>query len=393
MAEVVVQCSDAGAASVGDGMPVGGSFTEADPTGLIWAMTPSSRDASAFITPLMEGMTVAFTAATQEADMQAVPDTAEAFVTRRYVDPDVQVSRIHDNGVTGTLFEPTGSDRKGGVLLVPGALPSDQYVEQMGGLLAARGLVAFVVEYQEQPGEIVEVPLETFVTATEWLMRHPRIDRRRTGAIGVSRGGEALLALLSHADSQLRAAVVISPSCVSWQATSRRGKAPNTSAWTWKGNPLPFMKFKAGGVRGQKLMKSVTKRRSGGGVSLLAAHTESLKDKEAFARAMFPIERYHGPILFLAGDDDQFWPSGEMIDLLYGRRRARGSNLEDQKLRFEGAGHLLRFPYLPTTTERYLDAGGENLDFGGNPLDGTRGDQATWEKVLDFFEIHLGSIR
>jgi hypothetical protein len=96
--------------------------------------------------------------------------------------------------------------------------------------------------------------------------------------------------------------------------------------------------------------------------------------------------------MFLAGNDDQMWPSGDMAEMLYSRRRATGVTEDDQKLRFEKVGHVVRFPYLPTTVERYVDPEhGGGFVFGGKPEDTILADITAWSKTLGFLEEHLRS--
>lgn len=388
----VVQVREDGTASVGDGPPVSGSFSDADPTGLIWSASSADKTASVFSSGVGQGMTVAFTALTEVADPDETPDIAQAVVTRRYMTPNIEIKEVRQEGLVGVIFE-SGDERGAGVIMIPGALPADLNALPVAALLASRGMTVLVVEYQGADGlpeGFSQIPLETFVRAAEYLYRHPKVDRRLVAGYGFDRGAEALLATISYTPIDLRCAVAVSPSCVAWQA-SAKGKGSNASAWTFKGQQVPFMKLKSGGVVGQKLWKSV--KRGPSALKLLSAYTESLKDPESFARACFPVERFAGPILMLAGDDDQVWPSGEMAELLFGRRRARSANLEDQRMRFEGAGHLLRFPYLPSTLSSYIDPDGGGLELGGQVPASVHGDMEAWDKTLDFLEIHLGSLR
>ena len=54
------------------------------------------------------------------------------------------------------------------------------------------------------------------------------------------------------------------------------------------------------------------------------------------------------PILMLAGDDDELWPSVPMARTLAAQRAAAGLDRDDQLVSYDGAGHLIRLGLLPT---------------------------------------------
>ena len=54
------------------------------------------------------------------------------------------------------------------------------------------------------------------------------------------------------------------------------------------------------------------------------------------------------PVMMLAGNDDQLWPSVQMARMLSGQRAAAGVDAGDDCRVYDGAGHLIRLGLLPT---------------------------------------------
>jgi dienelactone hydrolase len=93
-----------------------------------------------------------------------------------------------------------------------------------------------------------------------------------------------------------------------------------------------------------------------------------------------PVENIHGPVLLIAGKDDQIWPSSLMATRLMKRLRSHGHPYADEHLSYDNAGHWIPCGYLPTAGEQHR----MKLGIGGTP-EGTASAQAdSWPKVLEF---------
>lgn len=136
-----------------------------------------------------------------------------------------------------------------GVLVLAGS--SGRIEDERCRILAREGLTALSVRWFGGPGQpsgICEVPLETFVSATELLRSR---GARRIGVLGASKGAEAALHL-SVLDPGTDAVVALSPTSLTWAnvGPGRDGRTrPYRSSWTWRGEALPFVPTTTAGRR------------------------------------------------------------------------------------------------------------------------------------------------
>jgi dienelactone hydrolase len=108
--------------------------------------------------------------------------------------------------------------------------------------------------------------------------------------------------------------------------------------------------------------------------------------RAAPSESFIPVERIAGPILLIAGDEDQMWPSAAMARDVLARRRVRGGHPNDSLLVFSGAGHLIGKAYLPAGSTRI--AGGR-LETGGTAAGNARAQSEAWRVVVRFFSESL----
>lgn len=363
--------------------PIQGSYHTLDPLGIVTSMSPTGKEpASLYATPDASDMRITLTSSERDAE------GASALVLRRYKAATVAPRRVDEGTIGGTLYVPGGTEPRPAIVVVPGVIGAGACALPMAALLASRGYVTFCVDVLGRPGlpeTFTEYPLEHFAQLVEWLRAQPGVQSDAIGALGLEKGAELVLAAVSFLpDIPVRCVVTIAPTCLAWQGAAAT-KTP-ASSWTVGGQPVPFATVKLGGG---KLLRSLTKK-EGGAVSQLAAHTEAFT-AEALRRAALPVERYPGPILLLAGFDDQQWPSGEMAELIYRARRAENCNEGDQKLTFPKVGRLIRFPHLPgASSMRYLDPNGGGYVLGGTPDANQHADEVGWAKVVDFVGASLG---
>jgi dienelactone hydrolase len=97
--------------------------------------------------------------------------------------------------------------------------------------------------------------------------------------------------------------------------------------------------------------------------------------------AVIPVEDITGPLLLVAGGDDQLWPSSLMAEAIMDRRAAMGGHADDELLTYPNAGHLIGKASVPAGSTRI--AGGR-LESGGTPPDNARAQADAWPRVLEF---------
>jgi BAAT / Acyl-CoA thioester hydrolase C terminal len=69
-----------------------------------------------------------------------------------------------------------------------------------------------------------------------------------------------------------------------------------------------------------------------------------LDDANAIAPAVIPVERIAGPLLLVAGTDDQLWPSDRYVGLAIARRHQHAVPYTDVSLEYTGAIHFIGAP-------------------------------------------------
>jgi dienelactone hydrolase len=95
--------------------------------------------------------------------------------------------------------------------------------------------------------------------------------------------------------------------------------------------------------------------------------------------AAIPVEKITAPILLISGTDDQLWPSDRYADLIEARRKVAKVPFADQNLKYQGAGHLIVPPYVPTNVNQAM-----GFYVGGNPQAYAAADADSWPRVLRF---------
>lgn len=156
-----------------------------------------------------------------------------------------------------------------------------------------------------QPGPF-DVPLELFVEALDRLA----VTCDRLAILGTSFGAEAALLVAVH-DPRVDAVVGIAPSPVVWAGIDTRSDPPReTSHWTLGGHPVPFVPFDPD----WRPDTEPPAYRS------LYASSLALATPEAW----IPVERIHGEVVLVGGEDDQVWPGADFARLVASRRAEYG---------------------------------------------------------------------
>ncbi|MDF8266234.1 acyl-CoA thioester hydrolase/BAAT C-terminal domain-containing protein [Luteipulveratus flavus] len=210
----------------------------------------------------------------------------------------------HPEGVLIEPERPCGT----GVLVLAGS--SGRVDEGRARLLAAHGATAVSIRWfggaGQSPGPY-DVPLETFTETLDVLAG--RCDR--LAMIGTSFGAEATL-LTAVRDPRLSAVVAFAPSPVAWAGIREDGS--ETSHWTWRGEPLPYVPF------------VTPSRPAGDPPAFRRTYAESLAaaPAEVVAAATIPVEDIDAETVLVTGGDDRVWPADQWAPQIAARRTAAG---------------------------------------------------------------------
>lgn len=331
--------------------PVEGTWTSADVDGPLWSAPVSD----AYVPDVIVDVS--------DADTGAA--LASGTIHRRSVDEDVDATPVADGTRVGLLARPAGSTGKHPAVLVFGGSEGGSSTgEFFAYYLAQLGYVSFGVAYFGEtglPSTLTRVPLETLEDDLDFLASQPDVDPERIAVIGGSRGGELALLLGAHYPDRVHAVVAQIPSGYVWGSTS----SISDPAWTLDGADLPYVPYS--GAEPEQHVEN--------GEVHVAYRSVFLADiaaapPEALDLATTHVEDTNGPILFLAGEDDQLWPSCVLSQVSWDRLQASGhvDAHGDELHCFPDAGHFIAFPpgsstmestsYFNSQIHAYLDVGG-----------------------------------
>jgi dienelactone hydrolase/uncharacterized protein (DUF2141 family) len=290
----------------------------------------------------------------------------------RGVEPPAGVTRtdVRQDGLYGELYAPaTGGGRRPALVLFGGSEGGLDTISGMAIDFAKQGYAVLALAYWKEQGlpQTLElIPLEYFDKAVAWLKARPDVDPKGIGAMGWSRGSEAVL-LLATRNPDVRAVVAVAPSGVVWQGINYGSGAPK-SAWTSGGQPLAYVP-PVGALYKPDSMKDM----------FVAALPEADRRPET----QIPIEKINGPVLFLSGGDDHLWPSRQMADQMMARLKAKGFGHPYAHLTYDGAGHVI-FVGAPDGAMGKV-MGQPNAMLGGSQEADAKAWADEWPKVLDFY--------
>ncbi len=312
--------------------PLQGTYTGVDPMGLLWSMRPvlSSR------APVFEPPTPAYTVTlTVEVAGRALARTQ---VTRRLRHPGVTCREVREGSLVGAVCRPPGEGPFPAVLLLSGS--EGGYHPERAAWWASHGVVAFSLAYfgvEPLPQALSEIPVEHFLAGVAWLREQPDVDPARVYVFGASRGSEAALLTGLYAEPPLAGVIAMVPSHVLWAGLDFSRGRPGP-AWTYRGEALPYASW---GWSWEFLRMML------GQPVRLRPVFEAALARGVPEEAFIPVERLRSPLLLISATDDQMWPSTEMAQALVRRMEAHGKGDRVAHVVLEGAGHAVRYGYMP----------------------------------------------
>ena len=301
---------------------------------------------------------------------------AQTTLSSVYIDPKISRRSINADNLVGWLYTPSTPGPHPGIIALHG---SQAFVlHELSRLLATHGYATLALKYFDAPGlprYLENISLEYFAKAIQWLTSQKQVRDTGIGLVGFSRGVEA--ALLAAADHE-GPATVIGYSGGGLIAPGVRGIPPreylNKAAWTRNGTPI------LSGSQVQTVFKTVEKQ-----VYQHRCNVESAPDsirsrvsEQKLTRLLAPVEDIDGPVLLLAGSDDQQWPSPPLAALTISRLKRRGHSHPYGLGTFCDAGHIFQYPYKNYTGSPTSDTN------GGAPMANARAAATSWPLVLSY---------
>ncbi|MGD0011248.1 MAG: acyl-CoA thioester hydrolase/BAAT C-terminal domain-containing protein [Terriglobia bacterium] len=203
------------------------------------------------------------------------------------------------------------------------------------------------------------IPLEYFGSALAWMMQRPEISADRIAVVGTSRGAELALQLGSMFP-QIKAVVAYVPANVRRAACCGNTRVPY--AWTWQGQPLAFQSGR-----------------------------DARRNPETAMHAAIAVERTHGPILLISGEDDGEWGSTGMANALVARLKQTHFPYPYEHLKYPHAGHRAGRPEIVPTWHGSVrnPTSGREENLGGRPQGDAQSSLDAIPKVLEFLRESL----
>jgi dienelactone hydrolase len=376
----------------------GGTYRGVSPMGLFWSMRLEDAHADGHTTFAKTGTSPHDVSLEMEIDGRVL---ASARLGRNFLGPGTETRDLNVGGespdTNGQKFGPVGR-----LFLPPGRGPHPVVVVLNGtgggfdldkaAVLSRHGFATLALAYfgiPPLPTWLHRIPLDYFEAALAWLAAQPELDLARVGVLGVSRGAELAL-LLGTRFPQIRAIVAYAPSSVAWAAGGRdKATGELIPSWTWRGEPVPFAPLPLRGFMLRSAIPVTIARRP---VLFRNLFRAGLRNREAIARAAIPVEKIHGPVMLVSGGDDHLWPAAEMCAAILARLTDHGFPHAIEYFNYPRAGHMLRYPHLPTTSRvsRNRHLRNARYSFGGNPAADAEANADSWRRAIAFLRSSLG---
>ena len=362
--------SDGGEVDPAAQPPVDGSYNSVDPSGLLWSLSHVSGPVD-FPGRTVDPIEVDLAVSVGGKEM------ARAHIKRLVLDPAVDRRSVREDGLVGAFFAPRDQGPHPGVLVLGGS--EGGLVEGFAAALARHGFATLALGYFMLPGlpnKLVEIPVEMFRRALDWLQVQPQTAAGRPAVVGASKGGEAAL-LVAATYGDVGAVVGVVPSGVAFMGIGRSPLAQRHSSWTIGGRPVAF-------VPSRYNARVIREFASWRPIRLRVFYEAAMTNERAMDAAAFPLERIQGPVLLLSGQNDQLWPSADLAERAAARLRAAGHRWPVEHIAYQDCGHAVSLPHTPAVTEVPRAFAGRTLVLGGTRPGVARAAVDGWRRVIDF---------
>jgi dienelactone hydrolase len=293
---------------------------------------------------------------------------------------------VRDGRLVGVLCSPEGNGSHPGVLVLGGS--EGGLHERDAQVLSDEGFTVLALAYfgvEGLPPGLIDIPLEYFFQALDYLGEHSSVSDR-LGVVGGSRGGEAALLVAAH-DQRIAATVsVVGSGLVTEGIDFRRGEflqiigEPQVNSWTLGGRSVPFLPYQVSQVLKDQVARGQL-------VDLAGAFPPVPTDPVVLEEVSIPIEQTRGAVLLLSAEDDRSWPSTAYSQVA-GDRLANASFCFEHRV-FAGAGHQISGPPGKEMTVTTSPGPGVTFELGGTPKINNAARTEAWNATVAFFKSHL----
>ncbi len=205
-------------------------------------------------------------------------------------------------------------------------------------LLASQGhpvLAQALYNYPGTPDALFQIPIEWVRDGALWLAR--KAGTRRVAVMGISRGSEAAQLAAAHFPGAFSGVIAAVPGHLVGGALGP-GTTPADSAWSIGGKPVPAIPAES--IDFERIREE---GRTPPGYRGSRAFMGQWTDRALESAYGLPHDRLEAPILVLAGDADDIWPSWVSAERIRSRLAAAGKAGLAEVHVFPDAGHALVF--------------------------------------------------
>ncbi|KAM4573180.1 peroxisomal succinyl-coenzyme A thioesterase-like isoform 2-T2 [Odontesthes bonariensis] len=362
-----------GTVNVSEDASLGGTYLGVEPMGLLWSLKPipGSKPGLRMRKKNVQNPMVVTISVYQGHQTEGFADQvplANVLVERWYMAPGVCRIPVTEDGLTATLFLPSGPGPFPGLLDLWGG--GGQLVEYRAALLASHGIASLALDYLTckftvETGKMVDN--QYFERAYRYLQQHPQVLESRIAMLGLSLGTSITLKMAVYSKViKLRCAVCISGSHVQpvdgsleqimgcFKKNSEKTQLSDDNEMIWRNLLLPI------------------------------PTDPSLK---------VDVGRLQCPLMLVVGEDDQNWCACESaMDMKQMMQQAGNSHLLTVLL-YPKAGHLIEPPYSPfarASCFKSIETRQKVMAlWGGQTLEHSRAQEDSWRKILIFLRENL----
>ncbi|XP_072019187.1 bile acid-CoA:amino acid N-acyltransferase-like [Amphiura filiformis] len=349
---------------------LGGTYTDVEPMGLFWSMTPSPgqkfglRFVKKDVTTPMQITLSVHKGHLDISALQTDAPIAKTQIQKTYMRPGVEIIKVRSGRVRGKVFKPKGPGPFKGVIDMfgtPGGL-----LEFRAALLASRGFVAYALpyyRYEDLPSFHRHDELEYFEEATDWLQSQSFVQPGGIGVCAVSYGTVTAGRMATEFPEK---------------RTSIKSTDPDNDNSILYHQCKPIIYFSMDYSR----MKMTEE-------GLINMYDMIDPLETAPPEALIDFEKAQ-QLLFFVGMDDKIARTQNSTDVMERRLKALGCN-NYEIVRYPGCGHLIEPPYAPVTLVSYFQDVGGVIEWGGSLREHQRAQEHHWPKLLHFLDKYVGS--
>jgi dienelactone hydrolase len=170
------------------------------------------------------------------------------------------------------------------------------------------------------------VPIEYFINAISFIKEKHKIADNQVVVIGQSKGGEAALLLSNYMESAITIACVADSYVFQGLPANlfSMNISQPKSSWSFNNKELPYIKFYVD----EDAMKDAKNK------NFCRCNEKSI-EKNYNKDALINIDSYKGKILLLSAENDKYWPSKKMSNILVENNKNK-NNINHITLDLEG---------------------------------------------------------